>query len=395
MESPASTELGIIESKMKILLNGLPIVYPISGVGQYTLQLDKALRALLGDGKIFLFGKNVPGDTHGYYDHENPIFVNRVQHHIKNYLRDAPGLRTLVYIWRNRQFRAYVQKVRPSLYHETNYTPFSFEEGPTIVTLYDLSFVRHPEWHPVDRVKYFEKYCLKQLTKVDAIITISDFSKKEIIDLLGVNPSNIYVTPLGVDRSFTPGGKQMGSLPKEYILFLGNLEPRKNLMTLLEAYRSLPSNLRDRSPLVIAGASGWETHELKNVLRLFKQNGNPILPGYIPQGLLPDLYRGASLLVYPSFYEGFGLPVLEAMASGVPVITSNITSLPEVVGDAGILINPYDAEELKEAMIKVLEDPKIRKELSKNGQERAKLFSWEKCAHGTLAVYQKVLEGGR
>jgi glycosyltransferase involved in cell wall biosynthesis len=395
MESSMAPELAYIESKTKILLNGLPVAYPISGVGQYTLQLGKALEALLGDGRILWFGRDGSGQRGWDSNREDPIFMNQVRHHLKKGLRKVPGLKKLVRFGRSHQFRSYVKRVRPSVYHETNYTPFCFEEGPTILTIYDLSFIRHPEWHPKDRVKHFEKYCLKQLSKVDAIITISEFSKKEIINLLGVNPAKMHVTSLGVDRNFTPEGGKMEGLPNEYVLFLGNLEPRKNLVTLLTAYRSFPRSLRDRHPLVIAGASGWHTHELIKALHLFQNDEKPILTGYVPQKFLPDLYRGASIFVYPSLYEGFGLPVLEAMACGVPVVTSHTTSLPEVVGDAGILVNPNDADEWREVMVKVLEDPKIKEEMSEKGLERAKLFSWEKCARGTLSVYQKVLGEGR
>jgi len=376
---------------MKILLNGLSVVYPISGVGQYTLQLGKALEALLGNKNIFWFGNNVSGYGRDYSNHNGPDFINRVRHHVKKDLRGLPGLKTLFHIWRNSQFRSYVRRITPSLYHETNYTPFCFDKGPTIITLCDLSFMRHPEWHPADRVKYFEKFCLKKLSQADAIITISEFSKKEIIELLGVAPTKIHVTPLGVSRSFTPGKTQMASLPKKYVLFLGNLEPRKNLVTLLNAYRSLPQKLRERFPLVIAGASGWHTKELKRGLQLFSRNEKPILTGYIPQKNLPDLYRGASLFVYPSLYEGFGLPVLEAMASGVPIITSDSTSLPEVVGDAGVFVNPYDVDHLKDTMMELLKDDKARRELAEKGVARAKLFSWDKCARETLSVYEKIL----
>jgi len=395
MESSIPTELAYIESKMKIVLNGLPAVYPISGVGRYTLELGKALDDLLGNGKIFWFGNHLSGDRLDDSDSNGPTPIHRIKNSLRKTLRKIPGWRTPIHIWRNHQFRSYVRKIMPSLYHETNYTPFDFKEGPTLITLYDLSFVRHPEWHPKDRVKYFERYCLKQLSKIDAIITISEFSKKEIIELLGVDPGKIHVTPLGVSRSFTPKGKKMEGLPDEYILFVGNLEPRKNLMTLLEAYRSISRDLRDRYPLVITGASGWNTQEFIKALHLFKREERPMLTGHVSQKLIPDLYRGATLFVYPSFYEGFGLPVIEAMASGVPVITSNISSFPEVVGDSGLLVNPYEADELRGAMIKILEDPKTRKELSEKGLERAKLFSWDKCARETLTVYQKVLEEGR
>jgi alpha-1,3-rhamnosyl/mannosyltransferase len=240
-------------------------------------------------------------------------------------------------------------------------------------------------------VKYFEKYCLKQLSRAEAIITISEFSRREILNLLNIDPTKIHVTPLGIDQSFHPGRDRFEGLPDQYILFLGNLEPRKNLPGLIKAYQSLPQPIRRSYPLVIAGASGWHTHELEKTLRLFQKGERPILTGYVSQRLLPVLYRGASLFVYPSLYEGFGLPVLEAMASGVPIITSDSTSLPEVIGDAGVLVNPCDPDHLKEAMMELLEDEKKRGEMAKKGIARSKLFSWEKCARQTVSVYEKVL----
>jgi len=239
---------------------------------------------------------------------------------------------------------------------------------------------------------HFEIFRIKKLSQADAIITISQFSKEEIIELLGIDSGKIHVTPLGVDRAFTPGRKKINTLPNEYILFLGNLEPRKNPVTLLNAYRSLPPKIRKRFPLVIAGASGWHIKELKRVLQLFSRNEEPILTGYVPQKNLPDLYRGATLFVYPSLYEGFGLPVLEAMASGIPVITSDSTSLPEVTGDAGVLVNSWDMNHLKEAIIELLRDEKTRQELAGKGIARAKHFSWNRCARQTLSVYENILD---
>jgi glycosyltransferase involved in cell wall biosynthesis len=379
---------------MKIVLNGLPAVYPISGVGRYTIELGKALESLLGKGEIFWFGKNLSSNRFDDSDSLDSPLIRRTQYFFRKMLRKIPGWTMPIHSWRNQRFKSYIQKIRPSLYHETNYTPFSFGEGPTLINLYDLSFIRHPEWHPKDRVKHLEKYCLKQLSKANAIITISEFSKKEIIHLLNIDPTKIHITYPGVNSDFSPEGKRMERLPDRYILFLGNLEPRKNLPVLLTAYQSLPRNLRDRNSLVLAGTRAWQTNKLEKKIHLLQKDEKIILTGYVPQAMLPNLYRGASLFVYPSFYEGFGLPVLEAMASGVPVITSKTTSLPEVVGDAGVLVNPYDADELKEAMIKVLEDPKIRREMSEKGPERAKLFSWEKCAKETIEVYKKVLWNG-
>jgi alpha-1,3-rhamnosyl/mannosyltransferase len=381
---------------MKILLNGLSIVYPFSGVGQYTLQLAKGIEDLLGPGNLVWFGKNTTQEPSGPPRNGNSLFTDRVQYALKNQLRRIPGLTTSVHRWRNHRFKSYARQARPSLYHETKYVPFHFDDGPTLVTIYDLSFVRHPEWHPADRVKYFERYCLKKLPQVDAIITISEFSKKEIIDLLGLPPDKITVTLLGVDRIFTPGRQRVPGLPERYILSLGNLEPRKNLPALINAYASLPGALQERYPLVIAGAKAWHHHELNRTLSSLEQKGKIILTGYIPQELLPPLYRNASLFVYPSLYEGFGLPVLEAMASGVPVITSNTTSLPEVVADAGLLVNPLSIDALREGMSRLLADDTLRKDISGKGLERARLFSWEKCSRETLGVYEKVLgTGGR
>jgi glycosyltransferase involved in cell wall biosynthesis len=390
MESPASLQLAMLfsESRMKILLNGLPVRYPISGVGRYTLQLGSALESLLGSERLLWFGKKYENENS---DNERSTSWSFFQHKFKNNLRKIPGLKTFLHIWRDNQFRSYVQNIKPSLYHETNYAPFQFKDGPTVITIYDLSFIRHPEWHPAERVDYLEKYCVKKLRAVDGIITISEFSKKEIVDLLSVDPTKIFVTYLGVGQNFAPGAARMGGLPDHYILFLGNLEPRKNLPVLLEAFDDLPKEFQRRYPLVVAGAYGWHLHELRKALRRIRARDNVIFTGYVPQAMLPDLYRGATLFVYPSLYEGFGLPVLEAMASGVAVVTSRASSLPEVVGDTGILVDPRDAPELGRAILELLHHENLRSEMAARGLERAKQFSWDKCAQETLSFYRKAL----
>jgi alpha-1,3-rhamnosyl/mannosyltransferase len=240
-------------------------------------------------------------------------------------------------------------------------------------------------------VRFLEKYCLKRLDRVEAIITISEYSKKEIVSLTGVNPERIFVTPLGVDRSFSPEGNRMRGLPDPYILYVGNLEPRKNLPMLLTAFQSLPRRLKERYSLVIAGAEGWHANGLRKALRPLQKGGKVILTGYVPQSRLSDLYRGASLFAYPSYYEGFGLPVLEAMACGVPVISSDSSSLPEVVGDAGILVDPFLAGEWSETMARVLSDENLQKEIGQRGLNQARMFTWERCAGETIRIYQRVL----
>ena len=376
---------------MKILLNGLSIVYPISGVGQYTLHLGRGLEGLLGPGRLFCFGRNSLNDSAERVDPKASFLRDQLRYRLKNDLRKIPGLTPAVHVWRDHRFRSYIRRIRPSLYHETKYAPFHFEEGPTVLTIYDLSFVRHPEWHPADRVKHFEKYCLKRLPQVDAIITISEFSKNEILGLTAVKPDKIYVTPLGVDQAFARGNERLPGLPKRYILSLGTLEPRKNLALLIRAFTSLPNHLKERYPLVIAGAWGWNNKELNETLHSLQKKERIILAGYIPQEMLPHLYGRASLFVYPSLYEGFGLPVLEAMACGVPVLASNTSSLPEVIGNAGLLVDPENIDDVNQGMTRLLTDEELRKEFSEKGLKRAAYFSWERCSRETLAVYEKVL----
>jgi len=232
---------------------------------------------------------------------------------------------------------------------------------------------------------------LERLPAAEAIITISEFSKNEIVNLLDVDAARVYVTPLGVDNRFGPVGEGFRGLPRGYVLFLGNLEPRKNLPRLITGYRSLPQTLKRKHPLVIAGAAGWHTDEFERSLRSLREEERPILTGYVPQKLIPHLYRGASLFVYPSLYEGFGLPLLEAMASGVPVIASESTALQEVVGDAGVLVNPYEVDHLATAMKELLGDETKRQDMAAKAITRAGLFSWDKCARETLSVYENVL----
>jgi len=396
MEIPAPWKLVLLmQPEMKILINGLPMAYPISGVGQYTLQLGRALAGLLGPEKVFCFGRNIATPAPGVSFSNGFEFSNWIPPNLTNILRKTPGLKPLVRLWRNQQFKSFVREIKPCLYHETNYAPFSFDAGPMLMTVYDLSFLRHPEWHPPDRVKYLQKYFLKQIDQAEAIITISEFSKKEIVELLNVDPDRIYVTLLGVGQNFTPAKGKLQTLPNEYVLFLGNLEPRKNLPTLINAYRSLPARLRDRYPLVIAGAKAWQTNEIDRAFRSLRKDEKIILTGYVHQAQIPDLYRGASLFIYPSLYEGFGLPVIEAMACGVPVLTSNTTSLPQVVAEAGVQVNPTDETALRQAMAELLEDGDLRCKLSEKGLQRVKQFSWEKCARETLRIYENILKGTR
>jgi glycosyltransferase involved in cell wall biosynthesis len=211
-----------------------------------------------------------------------------------------------------------------------------------------------------------------------------------------VSPEKVEVIYCGVDKAFRPfperkvaSFRQQRGLPEKIILFVGTIEPRKNLARLVEAY----SHLRDRSvKLVIGGARGWLYEEVFARVEELELTGDVLFPGYIPPDELPLWYNVAELFVYPSLYEGFGLPPLEAMACGTPVITSNVSSLPEVVGEAGLTVDPMDSEGLAETINQMLDDGALRQSMRERGLARASRFSWTKAARETVRVYRRALD---
>lgn len=263
-----------------------------------------------------------------------------------------------------------------------------------VVTVHDLSVIDHPEgFNPLFREYY--RFLLPRLARrVRAVITPSAFTKERLVEWAKVAPSQVYAIPLGVDGRFRPQEAQaverarmaLGIPSAYYILGLGTLEPRKNLSRLLSAWERVQRELSEEVWLVVAGGKGKRL--------VFKELALERLPprlyftGRVPDELLPPLYAGALAFVYPSLYEGFGLPPLEAMACGTPVLASNAASLPEVVGDAGLLVNPYDVEAIAHGIRQLVQDGTLREELRRKGLERARRFTWERTAESTWAVLQ-------
>ena len=266
---------------------------------------------------------------------------------------------------------------------------------PSVITIYDLSFIIFPQ-----SFKYLKRLYLTLLTRPSArkarrIITISESTKRDTVRLLGVSSKKVDIVHCGVDKAFHPlpegeiaSFRQKHGLPERIILFVGTIEPRKNVVRLIEAY----SRLRDgQVKLVIGGARGWLYEEVFARVEELDLTDDVLFPGYIPSDELPLWYNAAELFVYPSLYEGFGLPPLEAMACGTPVLTSNVSSLPEVVGEAGLTVDPMDSEGLAEAMNQVLGDGVLRQSMRERGLARAGRFSWARAARETIEVYQRAL----
>jgi glycosyltransferase involved in cell wall biosynthesis len=267
----------------------------------------------------------------------------------------------------------------------------------SIIVIYDLSYLLYGQYSQDANRKFLTRYVRRSIKKTSKIVTISENSKQEIIEHYHVKPDDISIIYPAVDHQiFRPlGGKEVKrvlhkyNLNKPYILYTGTIEPRKNIVGILDAYASLPSSLRDSYSLVLAGGKGWQDKDIK--AKLDELSHLDIhLTGYVADEDLPPLYTGASVFVYPSHYEGFGMPPLEAMACGTPVITSNNSSLPEVVQEAGIMIEATDTDALTASIQKVLTDQVLADDLRKKGFEQAAKFTWEESAARLKALIEKV-----
>lgn len=290
---------------------------------------------------------------------------------------------------------------QPDIHHGPNYTlPDWAERG--VVTIHDLSVFKYPEMHPPERVVSFERDFTKMLGRAAHLITDTETVRAEVIEFTGYPADKVTAVPLGISPSFRPHSaearaavRQRYDLPTGgYALTLSTLEPRKRIEALLRAWEHLPHQLRSRFPLVIAGASGWKNEVLHCEIERAAKAGWVIPLGFVAESDLPSLYAGASLFVYPSVYEGFGLPPIEAMASGVPTVVAGTSCLPEVTQGAAMLVDADDVTAFTMALAKALEDESWRAQAISAGVQVASTYTWDRCIAGTVGVYQRVLEGG-
>lgn len=290
-------------------------------------------------------------------------------------------------------------KGNADLLHATDHFIPKLRDIPVVATLHDAIPLSHPEW-----INYSFKSLKNALWRKSAhwaehVITVSEYSKQEIIRWFGLAPERISVTPLGVDeRWFGESSsnerarvRQQHELPARYFLFVGTLQPRKNMATLIRAHRALPPELRRTLPLVVAGRAGWMCEKEASALR-DGDGGTLRYLGHVTEQDLPTLMRQAAVFVLPSLHEGFGLPVLEAFAAGTPVVASQAGAIPEVAGDAALLVDPLDAAGMARAMQHAATDLKLAETLRAKGTARAKEFTWQRTAELTVQVYRSLLE---
>ncbi len=267
---------------------------------------------------------------------------------------------------------------------------------PSVLTVHDLSFFRNPEWFTASRAAYYRWAAARSVLRARRIIADSHATAKDLRERLGVAAERIDVVHLGVDAHFQPApetaqtaAREALDLPDRFLLYYGTFEPRKNLPRLIEAWdRSASVHGRH---LVLAGRTGWKTGPVKDARDRAAHRDWIHLPGFVASADLPVLLSAADAFVWPSLWEGFGLPPLEAMACGVPVLTSNVASLPEVVGDAALAVDPLDLDALTDGIRRIAEDETLRAALRAKGLKRAQSFTWAKTARETAAAYARAL----
>lgn len=286
----------------------------------------------------------------------------------------------------------------PAHWHTQSSSFFLNRNVKKILTIHDLIPLLYPESYSRNLARRWNTSLKLIINRADHLIAVSQKTKEDCIEYLNIPPENITVIPNGYSDAFHPinGEKVKKHIEStynldKYILFIGRVEARKNLTTLIKAFHKLKKSGLSHK-LAIIGGMGWQHQEVLREIKRLDLQSEVVFPGYVPEEDLVKFYNAADLFVYPSLYEGFGLPPLEAMACGTPVVTSNTSSLPEVVGDAGIMVDPLDVDALADSMHRVLTEDALHENLRNMGIARAQEFSWEKTARKTWQIYEKVLE---
>lgn len=376
---------------MRVAINARILLAPLTGIGSYVTGLAHALQRQRDIELIFFqagrWRRTLP---------ETPLpGYSRLAALGRRLVPGAYSLRRAI---EQRRFDAGLRRAPVDLYHEPSLWPLDFD-GPMVMTLHDLTHLRHPATQPRERLAEIERRVDEGVERARRILVDSAFVGKEVADHFNLPPHRIVVAPLGCSPTFAPRDelqtaetlRRHGLAHRRYLLCVATLEPRKNLGLALRAHAQLPDDLRARHPLLLVGMQGWKRDALTSELRTALAGGHVRLGGYLKQDDLIDIVASARALIYPSLYEGFGLPVLEAMASGTPVIVSDRAALPEVAGDAGMIVDAEDARQLADAMHRIIEDDAEWRFRREAGLIRAAGFSWERCADITAQTYRDAL----
>ena len=359
-----------------------------AGIGRYTRGLIGALPGLDPENsyRLFVAGRGVAGTP--------PAAANFRTCWVP--LTD----RETALIWQRLRLPIPIELAlgRLDLFHSPDFVLPATLAARKVLTVHDLSFLRVPECaHPVLR-DYLMRVVPRSVRRADLVLADSICTRDDVVELLGVPEQRVRVVHAGVEACFRPvteasvlaAVRQRYGLERPFILGVGTLEPRKNFVGLIEAFARLSERRKLSHELVIVGGKGWLYEPIFERVRSLRLESRVRFLGYVPDTDLPAVYTLADCLAYPSFYEGFGIPVLEAMACGTPVVCTQASSLPEVVGEAALLVDPHDVESLVEGLDQVLHDEPLRSGLQVKGRLRAEQFTWERAGRTLLAAYYAV-----
>ncbi len=368
---------------MRVLIDASPLLLRSAGVKSYLYHWLKHLRRLEGDGGIDAFP--LIGEP-GPLAHERSVLAP---------LATLPRLALLHFLNIPLNPAINLLAARYDIVHVTNQLRRPVRRARVTATVHDMTATLLPELHTAGNVKADTCFTDNVLRRADGLIAVSESTRSDLTRLLGVPPDRIEVIYPGVDERFTRITREAGretlerlGLGKPYVLFLGTVEPRKNLDRLLDAWRGLVPSLGGDFELIVTGPAGWASEATMARLQAAEQSVRYL--GYVAEGDLPALTAGASVFAYPSLYEGFGFPIAQAIAAGVPVLTSNVSSMPEVAGDGGILVDPKSVGEIRDGLARLITSPSLCARLAGAGREHAKRFCWVECARRSLDFFRRV-----
>lgn len=384
---------------MNIILNAQSLAPRLTGIGRYTLELIQRLENNSRVTSVHAFSNATWRDSSTYATFEScsTNVADHAKKTIKAYAKKIPLAYTLKKHVQQFVLERNAAKLASPIYHETNYVLASFQL-PSVVTVHDLSHLLYPECHPLERVRHLERELPRTLDRAGHIICVSRFIRNQLHELMGVNLEKITPIHLGVSPSMRPCSREQVvsalkryALPEEgYLLVVATREPRKNLDRLVRAYLQIQRSIRPRMPLVFVGDRGWKSEYLDRELQNLEAQGLVRTIGYVPEKDLPFIYCGATMFAFVSLYEGFGLPPLEAMACGTPVLAADTSAMTEVIADAGLLVDPYDIDAIASGLTRLLGDEDLRSDLVRKGIQRAASFTWDQCVEKTIDVYEQV-----
>ncbi|MBN1400756.1 MAG: glycosyltransferase family 4 protein [Anaerolineae bacterium] len=371
---------------MRIGIDYTSAVRQRAGIGRYTRGLIRTLAQIDGDNQYILFSAGRGPEVELW----PPNFS----------LRTLPiSDRHLAMVWQRLRLPLPVEWVtgRIDILHSPDFVLPPVRRAATVLTVHDLSFMRHPECSSPALLRYLMRSVPHSIRRADVLLADSKSTRADLIDLMKVPGDRIQVLYPAVETRFTPAeeagdARILGhyGIRKPYILALGTLQPRKNFARLIRAFATLVQGRRLPHQLVIGGARGWLYDEIEQALNEAALGDAIRLIGYVDEAHLPGLYRGADVFAFPSLYEGFGIPILEAMACGTPVVTSAVSSMPEAAGEAALLVSPEDTAALAEALWRLIDEQDLRNDLRTRGFVQARRFGWHASAKRLLEIYAHI-----